>query len=539
MFSQPFPIERLKAMLSICKVSGADHDDSAGEAMASKRVPARPPELSGYTPIQLIGTGGYADVFLYEQHLPKRQVAVKVLVADAVAGGTKRAAFTAEANLMARVSAHPFIVQIFQADIATDGRPYLVMEYYPGQNFYDRARREQLTVADVLRTGVQLASAVETAHRVGIFHRDIKPANVLTSEFRRPGLTDFGIASAQGPEDEATEGLSIPWSPPESFGDGMLDARADVYSLAATLYTLLCGRSPFEIPGGDNSGLSMISRIERSPLPPTVRPDVPASLERLLVHAMAKDPAHRPATAIELAHLLQRIESELRLNVTSLELADDHQPIRSRDAVIDDDSTRIKGITELKAQAPAAPLIDRISQSPTGVPPAPARAREGLLAEPAVGDTIHRPSDGLVLPSDVKVASPNRRGLLIAAGSLLLVGAIGLGVMLNSGSGGSAQSKTAAASGQVNVAITKTTLANSRPDQVLPFAGVMNGDGTYTFNWQGSNAAGNSYLVTEVGSTAAPSKATSPTYKGKATCIDVETLAESGAISAPVRGCAK
>jgi serine/threonine protein kinase len=364
--------------------------------VANKRIPARPPELPGYTLIKLIGTGGHADVFLYEQHLPRRQVAVKVLIADAAAGAAQRLAFAAEANLMARVSAHPFIVPIFQADIAPDGRPYLVMEYYPGENFYERAKHGEMTVADVLRTGVQLASAVETAHRVGILHRDIKPANILTSAFARPGLTDFGIASVQGHEDEATEGLSIPWSPPESFGDGLLDPRSDVYSLAATIYTLLCGRSPFEVPGGDNSGSSMISRIERSPLLPTGRADVPASFERLLAHAMAKDPARRPATAIEFAHLLQRIESELGVNVTAVELADDHQPIRSSDAFIDDDSTRIKGITEVKVQALAAPLIDGLPQSLAGSPSASARLVEGLGVEPVVGNTIPRAKDRLV-----------------------------------------------------------------------------------------------------------------------------------------------
>lgn len=505
--------------------------------MATKRVPARPPDLSGYTPKQLIGTGGYADVFLYEQHLPKRQVAVKVLVADAVAGGAKRAAFTAEANLMARVSAHPYIVQIFQADIAADGRPYLVMEYYPGQNFYERAKREQLSVADVLRTGVQLASAVETAHSVGILHRDIKPANVLTSEFRRPGLTDFGIASAQGPEDEVVEGLSIPWSPPESFGDGMLDVRADVYSLAATLYTLLSGRSPFEIPGGDNSGLSMISRIERSPLPNTGRADAPASLERLLAHAMAKDPSHRPGSAVELARLLQQVESELKLSTTALELADDHQPVRSRDSVVDDDSTRIKGIVEIKAQATPSQLIDSIAPTPSGSIPIAPRRREGLLAEPEVEHTIHRQPEKPAVNRDEP--EPRKgRGMMIAAGSVLAVGALVLGGVLLTG-GGSSPSKSTVAESDVNDGMSITSVAVPRPEQVSPFAGVANTDGTFTFTWQGTNATGVAYVVTDVGSGASPTKVTSTTYKAKTTCIDVETLAESGSLSSPVRGCAK
>ena len=227
----------------------------------SSRATSQPPVLAGYTPIELVGTGGYADVFLYEQHMPNRKVAVKVLIADVLSGDLQRRQFTAEANTMAKVSTHPYIVSIFHADVAADGRPYIVMEYYPGDNYLRRARREQFGVAEVLRVGVQVGSALETAHRAGILHRDIKPANILTSEFRRPGLADFGIASAQGPEAEETGGGSIPWSPPEAFGAADLGVTADVYSLAATLYHLLAGRSPFEVPGGDNSALGLMARI--------------------------------------------------------------------------------------------------------------------------------------------------------------------------------------------------------------------------------------------------------------------------------------
>lgn len=103
---------------------------------------SQPPALAGYSPIELIGTGGYADVFLYEQQMPNRQVAVKVLiVADALSGDAQRRQFTAEANLMAKVSSHPFIVSIIHADVAPDGPgPYIIMEYYPGDNYLRAGR---------------------------------------------------------------------------------------------------------------------------------------------------------------------------------------------------------------------------------------------------------------------------------------------------------------------------------------------------------------------------------------------------------------
>ena len=153
------------------------------------------------------------------------------------------------------------------------------------------------TVEVVLRTVIQLACAVETAHRAGIIHRDIKPANVLVSQYGAPGLTDFGIAGRGGAavDDDDDVGVSVPWAPPEVlFGQSNGDARADVYSLAATLWQLLVGRSPFEVPGGDNTAYALMPRIRANPAPSTGRADVPVSLERLLAQAMAKDPANRP-----------------------------------------------------------------------------------------------------------------------------------------------------------------------------------------------------------------------------------------------------
>jgi serine/threonine protein kinase len=192
-----------------------------------------PPELKGYTFRRLLGSGGFADVFLYEQDRTRRDVAVKVL-REHVAG-PERAQITAEAEVMAQLSTHPYIVSVFDTDIAADGRPYLVMEYYPRYNLAHRVRAGGLDVPEVLRLGVQLGSAVETAHRAGIVHRDIKPANILTSDYGRPGLTDFGIASSTGRTDAHEGHLSIPWAPPEAFAEKAdLDSRADIYSLGCS-----------------------------------------------------------------------------------------------------------------------------------------------------------------------------------------------------------------------------------------------------------------------------------------------------------------
>ena len=227
-----------------------------------------------------------------------------------------------------------------------------------------RARRERFTVEEVLRTGIQLASAVETAHRAGIIHRDIKPANVLVSQYGAPGLTDFGIAGQLGHgvalDEDDDVGVSVPWAPPEVlFGQTNGDARADVYSLAATLWQLLVGRSPFEVPGGDNTAYALMPRIRSSPVPSTGRADVPVSLERLLSLAMSKDPAARPATALALARALQEVEQEQRFPRTAMVVLDeqgqttlaDHSGPRPGDA--DEDRTRVRSPKAVHAQGPA------------------------------------------------------------------------------------------------------------------------------------------------------------------------------------------
>jgi serine/threonine protein kinase len=280
------------------------------------RTPAQdvaPPDLPGYRFIKHIGAGGNAQVYLYEQDLPHRKVAVKVLNESALSEAARRR-FTAEANVTADL-AHRHIVQVFDANVTADGRPYIAMPYYPQPNLSIRARRSHFSVGDVLRIGIQIGSAVETSHRRDVLHRDIKPQNILTDSYGEPALTDFGIATTKG--GDGPEGLSVPWSPPEIlFGTSPGDQRADVYSLGATLWHLLVGRSPFEQPGGDNGTFALMGRIKSEAPPRTQRADVPDSLERLLRQAMAKDPAARPQSAMELIRGLQSIEQELRLPLT-------------------------------------------------------------------------------------------------------------------------------------------------------------------------------------------------------------------------------
>ncbi len=320
---------------------------------AAKRPPAPPPALPGFTYVDVLGSGGFADVYLYEQHLPRRRVAVKVMLPDRMASGSAEQ-FTAEANVMALLSTHPAIVTIYQAGVSDDGRPYLVMEYCSRPNLQVRSRAAAFSVAEALRVGVQVAAAVETAHRAGILHRDIKPANILVTEYNRPALTDFGIATTAESE-ESSAGMSIPWSPPESFSDVPGSGVAtDVYALGATVYTLLAGRSPFEQPGGRNGGADLIQRIESQPVPRLERADAPPSLQAVLERAMAKRPGDRYDSAIAFARALQRVQIELAHSVTPIDILDD-APEDAAEDDLDGELTRVRGIVSIEPQThPAA-----------------------------------------------------------------------------------------------------------------------------------------------------------------------------------------
>ncbi len=371
--------------------------------MNAKRPPAPPPELPGFTYVELLGSGGFADVYLYEQQLPRRRVAVKVLLPDRMADGSAEQ-FTAEANVMALLSTHPAIVTIYQAGISGDQRPYLVMENCPKPNLQVRYRSAPFSVAEALRVGIQVAAAVETAHRAGILHRDIKPANILVTEYNRPALTDFGIATTTDAAD-GSAAMSIPWSPPEAFGDGPdSGVRGDVYALGATIYTLLAGRSPFEQPGGRNGAADLIQRIETNPVAQLDRADAPPSLQQTLARAMAKSPGDRFDSAVSFARALQRVQIELAHSVTPIDILDDSpEPDDEDDG--EGELTRVRGIVSIEpTTSPPAGSTRRKNGGATSpfAPGAPAPITSspfapGGYSTPAAGapdDTVLRPSAG-------------------------------------------------------------------------------------------------------------------------------------------------
>lgn len=290
----------------------------------ARRVTAQPPVLPGYNYVRPLGSGGFADVFLYEQDMPRRVVAIKVLVDDAINPEVLRT-FNAETDTLARLSTHPAIVTIHHASISADGRPYFVMEYCP-DNMSARYKKEPLPVSEVLDTGVRIAAALETAHRSGVLHRDIKPSNILLTAMGSPSLADFGIAAAIAQSEEEPEvfAMSIPWSSPEVLqGDVTGSVPAEIWSLGATLYTLLAGRAPFELPTGERISRDQHkARIIKSKYVPTGRDDIGDRLAGALARALEKKPQDRFESMAAFAEELRWAQYDLGLPPTAFDVVE-------------------------------------------------------------------------------------------------------------------------------------------------------------------------------------------------------------------------
>ncbi len=287
-----------------------------------KRSSTPPPEIEDFVFVSYLGSGGFADVYLYEEQTPKRLVAIKVLKKSADELDAE-ASFRAEIDLMAQLSGHPSIVTIHDANISDTGQPYIVMQFCPLPSLAEQLSQGPLDFEDALRIGIQLAGAVHTAHVLGIVHHDLKPANVLTTEFGRVVLGDFGIAALVHASTNDVAGVSLPWAAPEVLRGESAGLKADVYSLAATIYTAIYGRAPFAI-GERISRREYIERVQTETIPfrpiPGVSAEVLTQVKALFKAAMQRDAVARMDTAKELGEGLQEIQRALGYSLTELDV---------------------------------------------------------------------------------------------------------------------------------------------------------------------------------------------------------------------------
>ncbi|MFD4444806.1 protein kinase [Nocardia sp. NPDC058519] len=269
-----------------------------------------PAELTaeGFEDAEEIGRGGFGVVYRCAQPDLDRVVAVKVLTAELDPDGLQR--FVREQQAMGRLSGHPHIVAVFQAGTTHGGHPYLVMPYHARGSLEQQIHTlGPLDWSAILRLGVKMAGALETAHRAGILHRDVKPSNILLSDYNEPELTDFGIARIQGGF-HTTTGIvtgSPAFAAPEVLRGAQATAAADIYGLGATLFCALTGHVAYERRVGEQV-LSQFLRVSAQPGPDLTDQDVPDEVRAVIEHAMATEPRDRPDSAAALGAELREAQ---------------------------------------------------------------------------------------------------------------------------------------------------------------------------------------------------------------------------------------
>jgi serine/threonine protein kinase len=282
-------------------------------------------ELSaaGFSYAEEVGRGGFGIVYKCTQTTLDRLVAVKVLNAK-LDEKDKRERFLREQRAMGRLTGHPNIVGVLQVGETESGFPYLVMQYHRQGSLESRIREHgPLSLDEVVRLGVKMAAALQTAHQRGILHRDVKPANILLTDYGEWALADFGIAHIAGGFETAAGTLtgSPAFAAPEILNGEPPSKSSDVYGLGATVFASLTGHAAFERRSGEQL-VAQFLRISSEPAPDLRESGIPDDVSTVVERAMAHDPRDRP-TASSLGEEFQRIQRRLGFTVDELALQPD------------------------------------------------------------------------------------------------------------------------------------------------------------------------------------------------------------------------
>jgi serine/threonine-protein kinase len=265
-----------------------------------------------YTVLSRLGTGGMADVYLAEDQLLGRHVAIKVLHHQFAEDQEFVERFRREASSAAALS-HPNIVGIFDRG-QWNGTYYIAMEYVAGRTLKAVVREDgALEPAAAIDIVIQILRAARFAHRRGVIHRDLKPHNVILDEEGRARVTDFGIARAGASDMTLTGSImgTAQYLSPEQAQGHAVTATSDLYSIGVILYELLTGAVPFE---GETAVAIAFKQVSAEPRPPSeLNPRLPASLDVVVLRALAKESSQRYADAEEFITVLQHERQTLAL----------------------------------------------------------------------------------------------------------------------------------------------------------------------------------------------------------------------------------
>ncbi|MEM9913373.1 MAG: serine/threonine-protein kinase [Planctomycetota bacterium] len=269
-------------------------------------------QIPGYQIIRQLGAGAMARVFLAKQISLDRMVAIKVLPQKFTNNPDFVARFYAEGKAAAKLN-HPNIVQAF--DVGKSGEfHYFVMEFVDGRTVFDDITEKGVySEEDAVRIGIETARALDHAHKQGFIHRDVKPKNIMMADSdNRAKLADMGLARAlsdvEAAEAEAGKAYGTPYyiSPEQIRGEVDVDARADIYSLGATMYHMVTGQVPFD---GANPSTVMHKHLKNALVPPDhLNKSLSSGISEVIEVCMAKDRTKRYASAADMLEDLQSIQ---------------------------------------------------------------------------------------------------------------------------------------------------------------------------------------------------------------------------------------